>query len=440
MIPEAPTARTGEAIAADVETAFRTYTVQSTQHAYAALTLYVFYTHVSEHFDYAPRLVLTSAEKRSGKTRTLDVLEVLVRNSVPTVNASTAALFRIIGGNIPPVIILDEADTIFGTKIKAEQNEDLRGLLNSGAERGRPFIRCVGPNQEPAEFTVFAPAVLGGIGTLPDTITDRAVNLRLRRRKPSEKVSPYRRSVDGPKLVSLSEEVAQWAQSLDVTTLHGIPDSPLTDRPADVWSPLLTVADALGGQWPERARAAAVAITNEAAENDNEGSAGLELLRDIQTLLEVHPVSFIPTADLLQRLRNLEESVWAERDLTPRALSQLLKPYGVHARRDTQGRKRGYRAGDLRDVIDRYIHPHTPAEIPEDPAVNTPAPEAGPVPEKPQSDTYIRQTKNKRQNVSAGQTPYLTHLTGLTRTYGGTSEEPTDDELTQKFNKAVSNT
>jgi hypothetical protein len=36
-------------------------------------------------------------------------------------------------------MLVDEADTIFGPK--ADGNEDLRGLLNAGHQRGRPAIR-----------------------------------------------------------------------------------------------------------------------------------------------------------------------------------------------------------------------------------------------------------------------------------------------------------
>ncbi len=100
---------------------------------------------------------------------------------------------------------------IFGSKKAAENNEDLRKLLNAGHQRGKPALRCVGPLQIPTQFNVFAMAALAGIGTMPDTITDRAVNIAMRRRAPGEKVSQFRSRRDGPKLAALRDRLAAWA-------------------------------------------------------------------------------------------------------------------------------------------------------------------------------------------------------------------------------------
>jgi hypothetical protein len=40
----------------------------------------------------------------------------------------------------PPTLMVDEADTIFGTKKAAENNEDVRGILNAGHQRNRPYV------------------------------------------------------------------------------------------------------------------------------------------------------------------------------------------------------------------------------------------------------------------------------------------------------------
>ena len=44
------------------------------------------------------------------------------------------------------------------------------------------------------------------------------------------------------------------------------PDMPLgiEDRNADVWEPLLAIAEAAGGDWPQRAREAAIALVGAA--------------------------------------------------------------------------------------------------------------------------------------------------------------------------------
>ena len=60
----------------DVTAAFlRRYVVFPTTAAVDAVTLWVAFTHTIEAFDTSPRLNLMSAEKRSGKSRTLEALE-----------------------------------------------------------------------------------------------------------------------------------------------------------------------------------------------------------------------------------------------------------------------------------------------------------------------------------------------------------------------------
>ncbi len=181
-----------------VQAVFARYCVLPDRHASVAITLFTAYTHAASAFDFAPRLVLTSPEKRSGKTRCMEIVGHMAHKPMWTANASTAAIYRSL--NAPITLLLDEADTVFGTKTKAEQNEDLRGILNAGFQRGTPVIRYDAARRSVEYLPTFSPVVLAAIGRLPDTITDRAVNIRLRRRKPSETVSPFRLSRDADPL------------------------------------------------------------------------------------------------------------------------------------------------------------------------------------------------------------------------------------------------
>jgi len=84
----------------------------------------------------------------------------------------------------PPTRLVDEADTIFGPK--ADANENLRGLLNAGHQRNRPAKRYDAASNRVESIPTFAMAALAGIGAMPDTIEDRAVVIRMRRRAPGE--------------------------------------------------------------------------------------------------------------------------------------------------------------------------------------------------------------------------------------------------------------
>ena len=100
---------------------------------------------------------------------------------------------------------MDEADTIFGGK-NAEANEDLRGLLNAGHQRNRPAIRWDALETIPT----FAMAALAGIGAMPDTIEDRAVVIRMRRRAPGETVAAFRHRCDRPALTAVATQLEKW--------------------------------------------------------------------------------------------------------------------------------------------------------------------------------------------------------------------------------------
>lgn len=171
------------------------------------VALWIAATHAIECWNAAPRLVLNSPQKRCGKTRALDVIGGMSHDPLITVNAAPAAVFRSLNRDRPPTLIIDEADAIFGTRRAAEQNEELRALLNAGHQRNRPALRCVGPLHEPTEFPTFAMVALAGIGSMPDTITDRAVNIAMRRRTSGEAVAQFRSRRDEPGLHSLRDQL-----------------------------------------------------------------------------------------------------------------------------------------------------------------------------------------------------------------------------------------
>ncbi|MET0195282.1 MAG: DUF3631 domain-containing protein, partial [Hyphomicrobiaceae bacterium] len=99
---------------------------------------------------------------------------------------------------------------------------------------------------------------MAGIGSLPDTVADRSIQIEMKRKKRSEMVSRLR-SRDGDELRLLARKAARWAADHEIELAAADPATPpqLNDRAADAWSPLLAIADAAGGDWPRRARHAA---------------------------------------------------------------------------------------------------------------------------------------------------------------------------------------
>jgi len=354
----------GHELLDQLHTAITRYCVLPSAATIDAVVLWVAATHCLPAFDYAPRLVVRSAEKRSGKSRLLEVIDAVSHQPLRVVNASVSYIFRSLGTQHPPTLLIDEADAIFGTKVKAEQNEDLRGLLNAGFQRGLNYGRTVGPTHTPTEFPTFAMAALAGIGRMPDTIEDRGVVVEMRRRKPSERVQPYRRRRDEPALNDLRELLAAWGTSQLDTLTDADPTMPLEDRAADTWAPLVAVADAAGGEWPDRARAAAATITAEAAEHDAEVSLNVRLLGDVRGVFRDQGVPFLKSGELCTELRQLEDAPWGSFELNPSKLGRRLTEYGIRTGHSTTRTARGYRLEDFHDAFERYLPPATPSEAP----------------------------------------------------------------------------
>ncbi|KAA1243633.1 DUF3631 domain-containing protein, partial [Mycobacterium simiae] len=344
----------GAALLDDLRSVLTKYVVLPDQHAGAAVTLWIAATHALPAFECAPRLIASSPDKRCGKTRLLDIITGTCHQPLATVNATVAAIFRSIGADHPPTLLIDEADTLFGSKRVAEQNEDLRALLNAGHQRGRPALRCVGPSQIPTKFPTFAMAALAGIGAMPDTITDRGVNITMRRRTTAEKVAQFRTRRDGPILQAVRDKLAAWAAEHLQELAKVEPDMPVEDRAADTWEPLIAVADAAGGHWPATARAACAFLANQAGSDDEEQSLGVKLLADIRSVFAERGVPFLPSGDLAHELRRIEESPWNDFDLNPSKLAFRLKAFGIKPHRNTVGSIRGYSRETLSDAFTRY--------------------------------------------------------------------------------------
>ncbi|WP_438829005.1 DUF3631 domain-containing protein [Streptomyces hintoniae] len=326
-----------------------------------AVTLWVAATHLQPAWQHAPRLAVVGPAKRCGKSRLLDVVTETVHKHLITVNASPAAIFRSITAEDPPTLLVDEADTLFGTAKAAEKNEDLRGLLNAGHQRNRPTLRVSGPEHKPQAFPTFAMAALAGIGDLPDTIMDRSVVIRMRRRAPRERGAAFRTGRDTPALHSVRDRLTAWLAPLRAQAMESEPVMPVEDRAADTWEPLVVVADLAGGPWAARARTACRVMTDYEAGQDEEGGLRTRILVDIRRAFAVEgDPAVIRTSRLLDHLTEDKEAPWAEYGsggLTARGLQLLLKDYGIGSanRRFPEGvQAKGFARTQFVDAWTRY--------------------------------------------------------------------------------------
>jgi hypothetical protein len=340
----------------DVERFLGRFVAYPTQHAHVAHTLWIAHTHLMDAWDSTPRIAFLSPEPGSGKTRAIEVTELLVPTPVEAVNVTPAYLFRKVG-ECSPTILYDEIDTVFGPK--AKDNEEIRGLLNAGHRRGAVAGRCVvkGKVVETEEIPAYCAVALAGLGGLPDTLLSRSVVIRMRRRAAGERVEQFRRREHAPAGHELRDRLAAWADTVREKVAGAWPDMPagIEDRDADVWEALLATADAAGLSWPERARCAAVTLVTEAMRSTP--SLGVLLLRDMQAVFDGDAMF---TEHLLAALHDLDESPWSDlrgKPLDARGLANRLRQYQVTSTTVRIGEQiaKGYKRSDLHDPWSRYL-------------------------------------------------------------------------------------
>jgi hypothetical protein len=358
-----PLAKTdGAVLLTDLHRFLGRFVAYPSDYTHIAHVLWVAHTHRMDAWDSTPRLAFLSPEPASGKTRALEVTELLVPRPVEAINATPAYLFRKVADPEGlPTILFDEIDTLFGPR--AREHEEVRGVLNAGHRRGAVAGRCVlrGKAIETEELPAYCAVALAGLGNLPDTILTRSVVVRMRRRAPSECIEPYRRKVRRAEGNRLRDQLAAWMAAAE---LDGAPDMPngIHDRAADVWEPLLAVADAAGGHWPTFARDAAVALVADAA--GRPPSLGLRLLADVRIAFGDRDA--MPSAELVTSLVAMDEAPWGDlrgKQLDARRLASLLTQYGVRSRNvvAAESRPKGYHREDLHDAWVRYLGSATSA-------------------------------------------------------------------------------
>ena len=328
------------------------------------LALWIIHTYLFKTRDVTTYIGIESPEKRCGKTTLLTVLSELVSRPVVSTNISSPAFFRVIE-EVQPTLLIDEADTFF------QGNTELRGILNSGYKRKTSFVVRVtseAPNTPAngngsltamasrlARFSCWCPKAMAAIGRFPDTLADRCIVIRMQRKTTKEECERLRNL----ETTTLRRQCARFALDNAQAVGSARPDLPssLNDRAADIWEPLLAIADLAGGDWPQLARQAAINLAASAQDHNPIGT----LLFDIFLLFTVGKVTRIYSRELVQSLNTFPDRPWSElrkgKPITELWLAQQLRPYGVRPKtiwiENTHAK--GYTEEDFQDVFRRYV-------------------------------------------------------------------------------------
>jgi hypothetical protein len=353
----------GKVLIDEIRSVIHRHVILSPQEA-VAVALWIVLTYVFRAFRVCPRLLVSSPEKRCGKTTLLETIQAMCFRGLAAANISAASLFRGLEA-WSPTLLIDEADTFL------QGNDELRGILNSGHTRSTAYvIRTVGDNHEPKLFTTFAPIAIGMIKRPPDTLLDRSIVIRLQRKLGTDPVVPLPLEAENEYL-GVRQKCLRWAED-NATALAGdrelTPEDIGNDRARDNWIPLTAIA--LQCENLMETQAACRQLTLKEDE-----SLTAELLVDIQQIFQESGKDKLPSKVLVKKLIDMEERPWAEyqrgKPLTQNKLAQLMKDFDVHTHQAKSGARnlKHYLYADLKPLFERYLK-NDPAPVPSEATAN----------------------------------------------------------------------
>ena len=338
------------------------------------IALWILHTYAYRFRDISTYLGIESPVHRCGKTTLLALLNQLARRTLTSANISSPAFFRCIE-ELRPTLLIDEADTFL------KGNHELRGILNAGYTPDTGYVMRVvslpsvaasrqnaAIRSEPstlnsqlstsslARFSCWCPKAIARIGRLPETLADRCIIIRMHRKMRDERCERLRK-LDP---VHLKSKCLRWVRDNAARIAAAEPAIPdgLNDRAADIWEPLLVLADLAGGDWPQRARQAALGL----AASTQEANPITALLLDIFCLFALSPDQRLFTRELVHGLNTrFSDRPWMPLTrggkVTEIWLSQQLRPYGIRPKTlwKEQHSAKGYDEEDFHETFRRYI-------------------------------------------------------------------------------------
>ena len=210
--------------------------------------------------------------------------------------------------DLPPQF-LDEIDNLYNAASKDGATDLTTAILNGGHKRGNTYERMVGTNNDQVKvFGIFGPVAMAGLGKarLPDSLADRIIRIPMEPVKPGESVERFRQRILEGEHKTYRDALSAFCEradgKIDIDEVT-IPEA-LNGRDIDNWEPLLAVADVADGDWPARARRAAVRFCVEKAMTKRDTLA-LRLLKEVVEYLQ--EVTKASTDQIYQHLYNKAE-------------------------------------------------------------------------------------------------------------------------------------
>jgi Protein of unknown function (DUF3631) len=329
-----------------------------------AVTLWAAHTHLITNCDVSPRLSVRAPTRGSGKTRLLEIIELLSQNGWLVLNPSAAVIYRSIQRR-QPTILFDEADRYF--EKRDEDTADITQVINGGYRRGASVPRCQGPKQDLVDFPTFSAVALAGIGNKwPDTVLDRSIVIDMQKKTRDEPVDRFQRDERAIVAVLGTELGEALAAISGELTSADLPDE-LGDRAQEHWEPLIAIAHHAGSDWPEHAFQAAVALSAKGIQIEDDRFE-VQALRDVRRAFanqaDEDP-AFLPTSTIIDYLKKIADSPWGD-DLRPLNAHRLGRHLGKFHIKSIQLHRGGPRGYALSEVADQWHRIGNGQEVPRD--------------------------------------------------------------------------
>lgn len=308
------------------------------------LGLWILHTWAFDAAYATPYIYVTSAEKQSGKTRLIEVLNLLARNPLVASSVSASSIYRVIESTRPTMFI-DEVDAIFDG---GRANEDLRNILNSGYKHNGSVLRTV-PGKDGGEvmpFSTWAPKLLAGIDNagMPDTIADRCIRIVLKRKRKDQEVERFMYRTVEADAKEIRDAIEKWTahnlEKIAATEPRVIEE--ISDRAFEIAEPLLQIA-ACATTWTKPARAALTALLKQ---EERPLSLPAQVLQTARTIMQNTNADRITSATLADAM-----------DMSAKRVGVLLAPYGITPQtiRTPNNTLKGYHRRDFEDAWSRYL-------------------------------------------------------------------------------------
>lgn len=304
------------------------------------LALYVVHSWSWQLNDCTPYLYIWSPLKQSGKTRLLEVLELLVHNPIRAASVTPSALYRVIEER-KPTMLIDEVDTVFYGR--GSRHADLIGVINSGYKRGGSSIRTKG--NEVVDFSTFCPKILAGINNqmIPDTVADRSISIELQRKAHDETLEPFYYFQAKNEADSLLEDISEWVFEHEDQIRNSKPNSiqGISDRKWEIGAPLATIGSLV--KYPKYKAILSDMLSREIPRETRNPVE--QLMKDICELFDGNEKMF--SSDVAEYL---EFS-------SPKMLANQLGIFGIEPKRIRIGNRtgRGYHKKDMEPILKRNL-------------------------------------------------------------------------------------